>query len=454
MANYYLGIDASKGYADFIILDAAKQPLDKPFQLDDTAQGHHILLNYLDEFFHEHPDATLYAALESTGGYETNWYNRLKSFVGILPLHVARINPAWVKSNSDASARRNKTDAISATDIAEYQIAHLEKVIYDEEEYPGLRRLWTLIRMQVKQKMQLLNQLESQLYTTMPELLVFCRQHVPNWLLKLLVDYPGYQQLLQAGVDGLAQIAYISPQKAKRIIALAQKGIGSNDRVSERILNSLATQILHLEKLIQQQKRFLEKNYSEAREQIELLLTFKGIGVYSAVGLLLNIVDIHRFSTAKHLAAYFGIHPVYKKSGDGAWGMHMSKKGRGEPRAILYMIAWSGIQYNPVIKKCYARCMSKGMHSSAALGVCMHKILRIVYGMLKNNTPFDPAVDDENQITTISQVSTTARKARRLQKFDENSPISRRQHKKRREQAPSQDESIAKYGIMEPVPSS
>jgi hypothetical protein len=37
------------------------------------------------------------------------------------------------------------------------------------------------------------------------------------------------------------------------------------------------------------------------------------------------------------------------------------------------------------------------MKHKAAMGVCKHKILRIVYGMLKNNTMFDPDIDTVNQ---------------------------------------------------------
>ncbi|HYA13432.1 MAG TPA: hypothetical protein VEF33_03735 [Syntrophales bacterium] len=36
MQNYYLGSDVSKGYADFVILDAHKQIVEPNFQLDDT----------------------------------------------------------------------------------------------------------------------------------------------------------------------------------------------------------------------------------------------------------------------------------------------------------------------------------------------------------------------------------------------------------------------------------
>ena len=44
MSYFYLGIDVSKGYADFVLLNANKNPVMEPFQLDDTAEGHSLLL--------------------------------------------------------------------------------------------------------------------------------------------------------------------------------------------------------------------------------------------------------------------------------------------------------------------------------------------------------------------------------------------------------------------------
>lgn len=456
MSNYYLGIDVSKGYADFILLNDQKQPLDDGIQFDDTRAGHHKLLVYLNEFLGHHPDGVIYAALESTGGYENNWYHCFASLAERMPLFIARLNPFRVKSNSQAGARHNKTDAISARDIAEYQIAHPEKIRYNEDQsYSSLRRQWNFIQLNLKQHGQLTNHLESLLYTSMPEVLTLTRQGIPRWLLTVLKKYPTYETLRAGGVEKLCQIPFVPAKKARRLIALVEKGIGRSDPISGQIIATLAEQILTLDRRIKQHKKLLEKNYSEARREIELLLTFKGIGVYSAVGLLLNIISIQRFPTVKQLAAYFGLHPVYKQSGDGSWGFHMSKQGRAEPRAILYMVSWSACQHNPIIKDLYTHCLKKGMPPQAALGVCMHKIVRIIYGMLKNNTPFDPQIDRQNrEKNQIQNQPPRPDKKRRLQPFDEQAPISRRQFKKRKEQTLSQDEKLVTCGIREPVPSS
>jgi len=67
MQTYYLGIDVSKGYADFVILDVCKKTVEPNFQLDDTFDGHCKLYEILSRFLQEHPEGMLSAAVESTG---------------------------------------------------------------------------------------------------------------------------------------------------------------------------------------------------------------------------------------------------------------------------------------------------------------------------------------------------------------------------------------------------
>ncbi|MCF8049789.1 MAG: hypothetical protein K9L59_01025, partial [Desulfobacterales bacterium] len=58
-----------------------------------------------------------------------------------------------------------------------------------------------------------------------------------------------------------------------------------------------------------------------------------------------------------------------------------------------------------------------------AIGVCMHKILRVVYGMLKNRTPFDPQIDKTNRQRAAGKTADPkADKSRRYQDFDPAAP--------------------------------
>ena len=93
------------------------------------------------------------------------------------------------------------------------------------------------------------------------------------------------------------------------------------------------------------------------------------------------------------------------------------------------------------------------MEKMAAIGLCMHKILRIIYGMLKHNSAFDPEIDLRNRQKSVQRrKSRKDNKIRRYQDYDPKAPISSRHKTKRMEQRQSQSDNGAEYGILAPVP--
>ena len=453
MKTFYLGIDSSKGYADFVILNHNKQVVEDNFQLDDTFNGHCLLYERLVEFFESHPDCLVYAGLESTGGYENNWYNSLVNYQVSLNIQTARLNPLGVNANSKADLKRNITDKISAKSVAEFMIAHAEKINYQQQDaLAPLRRQWILIKLLTKQSTQLLNQLESLLYIANPELLAYCQDRTPKWVLKLLEKYPTASNLAKAKAKILARIPYLSDQRAKQLIAGAKDSIASaTDKTTGQLIVVSVKQISQLKKTIEKQTAIMAEQCS--MDEIELLKTFIGINDHSAIGLIIEIQSISRFSSVKKLASFFGIHPAFKISGDGRSGFYMSKKGRREPRRILFMVAIAAIRHNPLIGSIYRERVEKGMPKMAAVGYCMHKILRIIYGMLKNNTSFDPEIDLKNRSKNTHRGKKIRKdKSRRYQDYDVQAPVSRRQRQKRRERKESQSDNITENGIIIPVP--
>lgn len=436
--SYYLGIDVSKGYADFIILDKNKKALEDSFQLDDTFEGHNQLYEIISGFIAKNPESNIFAAVESTGGYENNWLGYLSRCKSKLNLSVARVNPFGVCYNSKATLKRIITDKESAKNVAEYLISHPDKIIYNNEDYySSARRQWTFIKMLTKQRVQLLNQLESLLYIANPEVLRYCRNKVNLWTLKMLKQYPTAKQLARAKLSTLSNIPYIKEKLAADLIDNAKKSVASSvDDTTAEIIKSLVEQILQLRKMNYLQTKQLEKSCNLA--EVELLKSFKGIGTYSAVGLMIEILSVERFSSVKKLASFFGIHPVFKQSGDGLSGYKMSKRGRKEPRQLLFNIARFAVVHNPYIKEIYVMHLKKGMPKMAALGAVMYKILRIIYGMLKNNKPFDSEIDRRNREKHIGADNhNKPNYSRRYQPIDIKAPISKRQSKKRKEQETS-----------------
>ncbi len=454
MKSFYLGIDISKGYADFLIIDSKKQPVAQAFQLDDTFEGHQSLYTILGTFLAKHDDTALFAGMESTGGYENNWYSSLIDFQGSLNIQTARLNPLGVMHNSKADLKKNTTDKISAQNIAEYLIAHPEKVVYQQQDrMAGLRKQWGFIQMLTKQCTQFLNQLNSLMYSSYPELLIYCQSGVPDWVLKLLLKYPSAVKLKKAHVKTVAKIPYVSKKKAEDLIAGARRSVASfTDAATQQLIVATAQQILHLKQTIAEQSKHMLRECS--LPEVDLLKTFPGISDFSAVGLIIEIQTVKRFAEAKKLASFFGVHPVYKISGDGAGGFKMSKQGRTAPRQILYMVALSAIQCNPLIMEIYKKHQQQGKHNMAAMGICMHKILRILYGMLKHNKPFNPHIDIANRLRSVQMKNDAPKnnKSRRFQTYDPKAPVSRRQKKKRLERERSHNVYDTNSGITAPVP--
>jgi len=435
MTSYFFGCDASKGYSDFIVLDHSKETVEPNFRLDDTYAGHENLKAFLERFRSSHPYSFLHVGLESTGGYESNWYNTFLNLRERFNLKVARLNPYGVKHYKQAGLKRNKTDKISAQNIAEYLISYNEKIRYNEVENDGgLKKQWKLIRLLTKQQTQLLNQFESLLYNTHPQLLSYCKGSTPNWVLEVVQRYPTARKLSRVNAKTLAKINYVTLERAKELISDARKCIGADqDELTELCMKSLTGQIIHLQRSIKDQTKEMIKA-CHFPEEIELLRSFKGIGEFSAAGIMLVIKNIQRFPTSKKLVSFCGLHPILDDSGDKNGGYRMSKQGNKEIRFILYNVAMSAITSNIMIKELYESYQEKGKTKMCAIGIIMNKILRIVYGMLKNNKKYDPLIDKANRSKKVerSEIGIINRD-RRYQEPDEKAPISRRQTKKRKQ---------------------
>jgi hypothetical protein len=168
----------------------------------------------------------LYAGLESTGGYESNWYNSLLNLKDTVNIKVARLNPLGVNHQKKAGLERNSTDKISARVVAEYLIDHGKNIVYNREDAKvALKKEWKFIKMLSKQCVQLLNQFESALYNTHPHLLTYCSSEVSNWLLKVVMQYPSAVRLSGARPKTLAKIPFVTLERAKELVKNAKEYI-------------------------------------------------------------------------------------------------------------------------------------------------------------------------------------------------------------------------------------
>jgi transposase len=467
----FLGIDVGKGYSDFLLLDSEKQILEEGFVLNDTKKGRQTLTRLIESWFADGL-TQLYCGVESTVGYENNWYSHLCNLAGRYEIKVARLNPKAVKACGEAAMVRTQTDQVSAFTIASYMIGWPEKITYSPRtDYPE-DPLWLEIRQQVrfldmliKQCVQLTNQLEKLLYQQLGELLIYCRNGIPEWLVRLLARYPSRKHLLRAGQAKVAAIKGLSQAKAGSLLGKIEEDQPTSSASICHTIQATSRQIVHLQTQIKNEKKFLSEQFGD-HPDVKLLDSIKGVGVDSAVRMVVEIEDITRFDSASKLCAYFGVHPTWKQSGDGIWYQGMSKKGRSAMRATLFMCSLTAIRWNPSLRKLYHNFRAKGMNHYQAMGVVMHKLLRIVYGILKHKTPYDPAIDQKNRQQADKHrkqykqrlAEKKQQRKNRRERFNtpdqpeqiEIAPMSRRAYKKKKQEA-SQSSDVEEHAGSPPA---
>ncbi len=93
------------------------------------------------------------------------------------------------------------------------------------------------------------------------------------------------------------------------------------------------------------------------------------------------------------------------------------------------MACMTGIRKNEPIKKRYAAARAQGRGHYEAMGIVMHKLLRIAFGVLTHQQAFDQSVDEANQQRALekqkrkegNQQKNTKRSAERKKKVSARS---------------------------------
>jgi transposase len=131
--------------------------------------------------------------------------------------------------------------------------------------------------------------------------------------------------------------------------------------------------------------------HPQLKAQRDLITSIPGIAAATATAILAEIRDLSAFESADQLAAFAGLTPSEFCSGSSVHGKpRLSKIGNRNLRKVLYMPALVARRYNPLIRTFCERLLAKGKSKMAVVGAAMHKLLRLVFGVLKSGQPFNP----------------------------------------------------------------
>lgn len=128
----------------------------------------------------------------------------------------------------------------------------------------------------------------------------------------------------------------------------------------------------------------------DLRQRDALLQSIPGLGERTIPQLLAYIGRPERFRNVKALIAYASLSPMIRQSGTSLnkhRGTH--PQGHRQLKHALYFPAMVAGKYNPAIAAFWQRLKAQNKPGKVIVVACMHKLLAIVYGVLKSRTPFD-----------------------------------------------------------------
>lgn len=271
-------------------------------------------------------EAGLACVMEATGGYSKQLACWLLQAQA--DLHVAIAQPFQVNHYTKALGQRNKTDALDAVVLARFGAAFQPRAFHPmPAAYERLKAL----------------------------------ERERDALVRTATAMENRQEIESA--DRTAQRVRV------RMLRHARKAI---EELDEAIL------------VLIRSEEALAKDYRR-------LQTIPGVGPVLAATLMGELGDLRAFEHPKQLSHFVGVAPVLHTSGTSVGARpHMSKRGNGRVRRMLYMGALAAIRTDTPFKRTYQHLCHEGKAPMSALGAIMRKLLIVARGVLVHDEDYNP----------------------------------------------------------------
>ena len=334
--------------------------------------------------------------MEATGHYWLTLYTHLRN--DGYTVHV--INPIQSDALRGMYIRKTKTDSIDGVIIAD--VIRFDRYCETSVEPGDLQAMRELCRQRfyiIDMASDLKRKVIALLDQVFPEYEKLFSDTFGVSSMELLSQYTTPEEMLSVSSQQLAEVL----EKASRGRLSAEKAVEIQDAAKNSFGIVMASGSFSL--IIRQyieQIRSLESSVDIFDTEIARLLsgfdtqltTITGIGPTLAAVILSEIGgDIRRFSSSAKLAAYAGVDPTVKQSGDfSGTRMKMSKRGSPYLRRAIWLASTVAAFKDPAIHALYERKRAEGKDHMTVIGHICRKMISIIFAVLRDNTPYVPAV--------------------------------------------------------------
>lgn len=393
-----LGIDVAKRRHNATLLDQEGQTVFRNVTFAHSRQGLDGLLERLAATGQS--PRGIVVGMEATGHYWMILFQCLTQ----AGYSVKVINPIITAARRNVTIRGTKTDAVDSFLIAKVLREENPKVsAIPDQDVAALRDLTRLRFECAACAMAEKQRLVALLDLVFPEYAEHFSDLFGMASRQLLAEFPTAEDLAKVDIRRLTRLlkeasrGRMGRPHAQRLKQAARNSFaltGNTDTLAVEIRFIVERLNLLIEQIARLDKRFAQ--FLPAQQQ--LLESIPGLGKVWAPTILAEVLAVFHPELkdgGKKLVAAAGIDVRLSESGESAGKGKMSKRGSKYLRTAVIQAAEVAVflAADPLFKAIYERQKAAGKHHIVALSHVAHKMLHVIFSVLKNKRPYTPILN-------------------------------------------------------------
>lgn len=320
--SLFIGVDISKAMLDVSILSSTDMNTSHYHQFTNNSKGFTQLLKWIKQKSEGVPMAGWKVCMENTGIYSLE----LNCFLYERGIWQCLENALQIKRSMGVV--RGKNDKADSKTIALYACRFQDKL----KPYIFAGKVLLRLRALFAQRERLVNM----------------------------------HRQVQLGMESLS--------------AYDQKLVKDTKRQSEALLQHLTTQIKDIDELL---KQCLQEDAVLSRKAV-LMQSVPGIGLQTAVYMLIASRGMQSFDSPRQFACYSGCAPFEHQSGVSVRGKsRVHFIANRKIKSLLHMAALSAVAFNEELKTYYKRKVQEGKNKMSVLNAVRFKLICRIFSVVK-----------------------------------------------------------------------
>ena len=389
----YAGVDIAK--VDHVIgaVDETGAEAARPMKFKNSEAGFERCIAWLESVAESEDD--VFVGMEATGHY----WKACFAYLMAAGYRVCVVNPMQVHAMRKLKSLSGvKNDRIDSWLIAET----LRQGDYDEtrlatDEVQALKQL-TRNHQGLKQELSdVKTQAICALDAYFPEYAALFSDMFGAASLKVLAECPTPSEVARKRASSIAKLlsegsrGRLGDAKAAEVKAAAKSSVGIRlgEEAASFQIRTMVSQVEFLNATIAK----VEKEVASLLGKVEPnITTIPGVSTTTGAQIVAEIGDVKRFRNAASIVKYAGLNSGVDESGKySAEGVPITKHGSPYLRRSLWLAANRARQYDPRLKEYYDKLRRKGKPHRVAVTAVARKLCHVVYAVMRDGKPYDPA---------------------------------------------------------------